>query len=84
LAALGRSHGKIRDKEVRAAIRDRAARGKWVEVAQLAGDNGLVGGTTDIELLWIVAEAFARTGRDRKAAALYKSVLRVERTPASG
>jgi tetratricopeptide (TPR) repeat protein len=66
---------KIRDKEVRAAIRDRAARGKWVEVAQLAGDNGLVGGTTDIELLWIVAEAFARTGRESEAAALYKSVL---------
>jgi cellulose synthase operon protein C len=66
---------KIRDKEVRAAIFDRAARGKWLEVAQLAGDNGLVGGTTDIELLWTVAEAFARTGRESEAAALYKSVL---------
>ncbi len=66
---------KIKAKEVRATILDSAARGKWVDVAQLAGDNGLMGGTTDIELLWTVAEALARTGRELEAAAQYKSVL---------
>jgi cellulose synthase operon protein C len=66
---------KIKAKEVRAAIFDRAERGKWVDIAQLASDNGLAGGTADIELLWIVAQAFARTGRESEAAALYKSVL---------
>ena len=30
---------------------------------QLADDNGLGAGTSDIELLWVVAEAFARTGK---------------------
>ena len=67
--------GKIKAKEVRAAIFDCVAQGKWVDVAQLAGDNGLVPGTGDIELLWLVAEAFARTGRGFEAAALYKSAL---------
>jgi tetratricopeptide (TPR) repeat protein len=66
---------KIKAKEVRATIFDRAVRGSWVDVAQLASDNGLAHGTRDIELLWSVAEAFARTGRGSEAAALYKSVL---------
>jgi tetratricopeptide (TPR) repeat protein len=66
---------KIKAKEVRAAIFDRAAHGRWVDVAQLASDNGLARGTGDIELLWIIAEAFARTGRGSEAGALYKSAL---------
>src|SRR5215831_12330960 len=44
---------KIRAKQVRAAIFERAAHGRWVDVAQLAGDNGLARGTGDIELLWL-------------------------------
>jgi hypothetical protein len=66
---------KIKALELRAQILDRAASGKWTEAAQLASDNGLAGGTRDIELLWIVAEAFARTERASEAAALYKFVL---------
>ena len=66
---------KIRAKQVRAAIFERAAHGRWVDVAQLASDNSLARGTGDIELLWLVAEAFARTGRGSEGAALYKSVL---------
>jgi tetratricopeptide (TPR) repeat protein len=66
---------KIKALELRAQILDRAASGKWTEAAQLASDNGLAGGTRDIELLWIVAEAFARTERASEAAVLYKFVL---------
>jgi cellulose synthase operon protein C len=67
---------KIKTSELRAAIFAGAAAGKWAAVGQLADDNGLGGGTSDIELLWVVAEAFARTERAADAAALYGFVLK--------
>jgi tetratricopeptide (TPR) repeat protein len=67
---------KIKTSELRAAIFAGAAGGKWAAVGQLADDNGLGGGTSDIELLWVVAEAFARTERAADAAALYEFVLK--------
>jgi cellulose synthase operon protein C len=67
---------KIRTSELRAAIFAAGAAGKWSTVGQLADDNGLGGGTSDIELLWVVAEAFARTERTAEAAALYEFVLK--------
>jgi cellulose synthase operon protein C len=67
---------KIKTSEFRAAIFAGAAAGKWAAVGQLADDNGLGGGTSDIELLWVVAEAFARTERAADAAALYGFVLK--------
>ncbi len=66
---------KIKAKELRATILDRAANRRWIDVAKLADDNGLTGGSPDIELLWVVAEALGRTERALEAAALYKSVL---------
>ena len=67
---------KIKTSELRAAIFAGAAAGKWAVVGRLADDNGLGGGTSDIELLWVVAEAFARTERASEAAALYEFVLK--------
>ncbi len=67
---------KIKTSELRAAIFAAAAGAKWAEVGKLADDNGLGGGTSDVELLWVVAEAFARTERATDAANLYKFVLK--------
>ena len=67
---------KIKTSELRAAIFAGAAASKWAVVGGLADDNGLGGGTSDIELLWVVAEAFARTERAADAAALYGFVLK--------
>jgi tetratricopeptide (TPR) repeat protein len=67
---------KIKTSELRAAIFAGAAAGKWAVVGQLADDNGLGGGTSDVELLWVVAEAFARTERAADAATLYEFVLK--------
>jgi cellulose synthase operon protein C len=67
---------KIKTSELRAAIFADAADGKWAAVGQLADDNGLGGGTSDIELLWVVAEAYARTERAADASALYEFVLK--------
>jgi cellulose synthase operon protein C len=67
---------KIKTSELRAAIFAGAAGGKWAAVGQLADDNGLGGGTSDVELLWVVAEAFARTERATDAAGLYGFVLK--------
>ena len=67
---------KIKTSELRAAIFAGAAGGKWAEVGKLADDNGLGGGTSDVELVWVVAEAFARTERATDAATLYQFVLK--------
>jgi cellulose synthase operon protein C len=67
---------KIKTSELRAAIFAGAAGAKWAEVGKLADDNGLGGGTSDVELLWVVAEAFARTERATDAATLYQFVLK--------
>jgi cellulose synthase operon protein C len=67
---------KIKTSELRAAIFADAAGGRWAALGQLADDNGLGGGTSDIELLWVVAEAFARTERATEAAAPYAFVLK--------
>jgi tetratricopeptide (TPR) repeat protein len=72
---------KMKTKEIRAAIVDAAAGGRWIEVAKLADDNGLAQATPDIELLWIVAEALGRTERSTEAAALYASVLQTRSDP---
>ena len=37
--------------------------GQWTESAKLADENGLIGGTSDVELLWVVAEALVHTER---------------------
>jgi cellulose synthase operon protein C len=66
---------KIRAREIRETILGRAAAGKWAEVARLADDNGLAGGTQDVELLWVIAEALAHTERAPEAAGLYRFVL---------
>jgi cellulose synthase operon protein C len=66
---------KIRARELREAILARGAAGKWAEIARLADDNGLTGGSDDIELLWIVAEALVHTERASETAALYRFVL---------
>jgi tetratricopeptide (TPR) repeat protein len=66
---------KIKARELRGAILARAATGKWAEVARLADDNGLTGGTQDVELLWGIAEALAHTERASEAAGLYRFVL---------
>lgn len=66
---------KIKTRELRAALFERAAAGQWAQASKLADENGLSGGTSDIELLWIVAEGLARTDRSREAAALYQFVL---------
>jgi cellulose synthase operon protein C len=66
---------KIKTSELRAAIFAGAAGAKWAEVGKLADDNGLGSGTSDIELVWVVAEAFARTERATAAAALYQFAL---------
>jgi cellulose synthase operon protein C len=73
---------KIKARDIRTAILDRAAGGKWIEVAHLAGDNGLIGGTQDVELLWVVAEGLVHTERASEAAALYRFVLENRTDPA--
>jgi cellulose synthase operon protein C len=73
---------KIKARDIRTAILDRAASGKWIEVARIAGDNGLIGGTQDVELLWVVAEALVHTERASEAAALYRFVLENRTDPA--
>jgi len=73
---------KIKARDIRTAILDRAANGRWTDVAQLAGDNGLIGGTQDVELLWVVAEALVHTERASEAAALYRFVLENRTDPA--
>ncbi len=73
---------KIKTRELRAALFARGAAGRWAEAAKLADDNGLSGGTSDIELLWIVAEALARTERSKEASALYQFVLTNRTVPA--
>jgi cellulose synthase operon protein C len=67
---------KIKTSELRAAIFAGAAGHKWAEVGKLADDNGLGSGTSDVELLWVVAEAFARTERATDAATLYGFALK--------
>jgi cellulose synthase operon protein C len=67
---------KIKTSELRAAIFAGAAGANWAEVGKLADDNELGSGSSDVELVWVVAEAFARTERAADAFALYEFMLK--------
>lgn len=67
--------GKIRRKETRAEILKKSASGKWTDVAELAASLEQLGRSDDVELIWNVAEGFARTDRVPDAVSLYKDVL---------
>ncbi|RVU12616.1 hypothetical protein, partial [Methylobacterium oryzihabitans] len=66
---------------LRSQVKAAADRGDWdaivtrVDAAPAALDRG------EVDILWLVADAYARTGRDAQAAAIYRSILDTSTDP---
>ncbi len=66
---------KIKRRELRNEILSKAASSKWSLIADLAAEFGKNGPVEDVELAWVVAEAFARTDRKPEAKAIFAAIL---------
>lgn len=73
---------KIRRKESRLNITALWKAGKWKDIiAFVRGNTEAVGESTDVDILWTVAEAYAKTKQTADALNIYKSILKNNREP---
>ena len=73
---------KIRRKETRNSITDLWKAGKWKDIiAFIKGNSQAVSDDTDVDILWTVAEAYAKTKQTADALNIYKSIMKNNREP---
>ncbi len=73
---------KIRRKETRLNITALWKSGKFKDIiAFIKGSSEAVGEDTDVDILWTVAEAYAKTKQTADALGIYKSILKNNREP---
>jgi len=66
---------KLRRKELRFRLSPLAAEGRWREIAALLDTLDADPAENDVDIRWIIAEAYARTRREALAAAQFKQIL---------
>jgi cellulose synthase operon protein C len=67
---------KLLRKEMRAKILAGKNAGRWAEVATAAEQGRFEGDTSDVEVLWDISDAYARTKRPADAMRVLTSILR--------
>ena len=73
---------KIRRKETRLSITGLWKSGKFKDIiAFIKGNSEAVGEDTDVDILWTVAEAYAKTKQTADALNIYKSIMKNNREP---
>lgn len=66
---------KLRRKELRQRLSPLATEGRWREIAALLETLDVDPGENDVDIRWVIAEAYARTRREALAAAQFKQIL---------
>lgn len=66
---------KLRHKEQRNTIFAYWREGRWLDIAAFARDSRYFVANADVEALWTIAEAFARSGQTFDAVTVYTSLL---------
>ena len=72
---------KIKLKEMRNKITNLWKAGKWKDLVKFVKKEGYGGADADIDIMWTVAEAYARTKRSDDALGIYQSILRSNNNP---
>ncbi|MEH3148512.1 MAG: hypothetical protein PGN34_25035 [Methylobacterium frigidaeris] len=66
---------------LRSRVKAAAESGDWGAIVARVEANPAVLDRGEVDILWLVAEAYARTGRDAQAAAIYRSILDTSTDP---
>ncbi len=66
---------KLRRKEARARITAMMQDGRWQDLVDFTKTEGVSGTDQDVDVQWMIAEAFARTKQTNDAIALFKTIL---------
>lgn len=72
---------KIRRKDMRNRITDLWKAGKWKEIVNFVKAEGYGGDEADIDIMWTVAEAYARTKQIESSFGIYESILKSNSNP---
>ncbi|MCB1542498.1 MAG: hypothetical protein KDJ25_17115, partial [Rhodoblastus sp.] len=67
---------KMRRKELRVRIMDFWKRGKWQDLVDYVKADNYNADDADVEMLWTIAEAFAKTKQTNDAVSVYLSILK--------
>ncbi len=67
---------KLRRKELRTRIMAFWKEGKWKDLVDYVKADGYSADDADVEILWTIAEAFAKTKQTNDAVAVYLSILK--------
>jgi len=66
---------KLHRKELRQKVSAFWADGRWQDLVEYIKSEDLAGLDADVDILWTIGEAFARTKQTDDAVAIYKSIL---------
>ncbi len=72
---------KIKRKDMRIKITDLWKAGKWKDLVNFVKAEGYGGDEADIDIMWTVAEAYAKTKQIGSAFGIYESVLKSNNNP---
>lgn len=67
---------KMRRKELRVRIMDFWKKGKWQDLVDYVKADSYNADDADVEMLWTIAEAFAKTKQTNDAVSVYLSILK--------
>ncbi len=67
---------KMRRKELRVRIMDFWKKGKWQDLVDYVKADNYNADDADVEMLWTIAEAFAKTKQTNDAVSVYLSILK--------
>lgn len=67
---------KVRRKELRIRIMDFWKKGKWQDLVDYVKADNYNADDADVEMLWTIAEAFAKTKQTNDAVSVYLSILK--------
>ena len=72
---------KIRRKQMRIGITKLWKAGKWKDLLAFVKTEGFTGDEADVDIMWTIAEAYAKTKQVESALSIYKAILKSNNSP---